>query len=234
MMSGHELDFWLSRGYFRMQQRLFTCQLLMFDDLFYSAHWLRIAIRNVTYGKDQLRLLRINDKFTVTIKPFILSDEIERLYSLYRQSITFDAPESVESCLLGGALHSVFDTYIVEVRDEGRLIAGGIFDNGSTSIAGIMNFYDPAYRKYSLGKYVILQKMKHAQLHRKTYYYPGYLVHKYPKFDYKLFACPSATEVFNSLDDVWLPFSWEAVTAESAGIMEANKALITLSTASQY
>jgi arginine-tRNA-protein transferase len=229
MMSGHELDFWLSRGYFRMQQRLFTCQLLVFDDVFYTVHWLRIDIDNVTYGKDQLRLLRINEKFSVSVKPFVLSDEIESLYSEYRKSINFDAPESVESCLLGGAPYNAFDTYMVEVRDGYRLIAGGIFDNGSRSMAGIMNFYDPAYRKQSLGKFLILQKMKYAQSEHKAYYYPGYLVNNYPKFDYKLFACPTATEMFNSLDDEWVPFSWEGVAIESATVMEANKALISLS-----
>jgi arginine-tRNA-protein transferase len=105
----------------------------------------------------------------------------------------------------------VFDTYVVEVRDENKLIAAGIFDNGSQSIAGIMNFYDPAYRKQSLGKFLMLMKINYARQQRKAYYYPGYLVNDYPKFDYKLFPCQSATEVFDANSGTWFPFSWETI-----------------------
>ncbi|WP_420147425.1 arginine-tRNA-protein transferase [Spirosoma sp.] len=210
-MKGTALDLYLSRGYFRMQQDIFTCQFVLFDDRLCSVHWLRIVLPKVTYGPKQLRLLRINEKFSVDVKPFTLSGEIEALYSLYRDSIDFDAPASVEACLLDGATQSIFNTYVVEVRDGGQLIAAGIFDNGSRSIAGIMNFYHPDYRKQSLGKYLILQKINYAQRQQKMYYYPGYLVRNYPKFDYKLFACESATEVFDSMSGKWLPFSWETV-----------------------
>ena len=74
-----------------------------------------------------------------------------------------------------------------------------------------MNFYDPNYRKYSLGKYLMLLKINYAQQQQYDYYYPGYVVSYYPKFDYKLFAAESATEVFDAINDRWLPFSWETV-----------------------
>ncbi|GAB4009784.1 hypothetical protein GCM10028808_19250 [Spirosoma migulaei] len=211
-MKGSMLDLCLSKGYFRMQQDVFTCRFVLFDDSLCAVHWLRITLANVTYGTKQLRLLRSNEKFSVAVKPFVLSQELESLYALYRSSINFDAPESVESCLLDGAVYNVFDTYVVEVRDGASLIAAGIFDNGAQSIAGIMNFYHPDYRKHSLGKYLMLQKIKFAQRYQKEYYYPGYLVSNYPKFDYKLFACEAATEVFDSTRDQWLPFSWDVVT----------------------
>lgn len=215
-MRGNRLDFWLSRGYYRMQQDFFTCRFVYFDNTYYSVHWLRIVLPNVQYGKSQLRLLRSNAKFSVNVKPFVLTEELELLYVQYRASIDFDAPETVESCLLGGAIHNDFDTQVIEVRDGHRLIAAGIFDNGIRSIAGIMNFYDPAYRKQSLGKFLMLQKLNHARTGRKAYYYPGYLVHDYPKFDYKLFPCEAATEVFDSARGEWLPFSWEVVNALAA------------------
>lgn len=223
-MTGNRLDVWLSRGYYRMQQQVFTCQFVFFDNTFYSVHWLRIVLDKVSYGKSQLRLLRINQKFSVAIKPFVLSDELETLYSQYWNFVNFDAPPTVESCLLDGASQNVFDTYVIEVRDENQLIAAGIFDNGSRSIAGIMNFYHPAYRKYSLGKYLMLLKINYAQAHKKAYYYPGYLVSKYPKFDYKLFPCQEATEVLDSVSGWWLPFSWDTVTALSADLIRRNVA----------
>ena len=216
-MKGSELDFFLSIGYFRMQQEIFTCQYVVFDNTLYSVHWLRIVLADVNYGPKQSRLLRINSVFSVTVKPFILTEEAEALYALYKNSLTFDAPESIEACLMAGARESVFDTYAVEIRDGGKLIAAGIFDKGEDSIAGIMNFYHPDYRRYSLGKYMMLQKIDYARQQQKAYYYPGYLVHKYPKFDYKLFACEEATEVFDENNDRWLPFSWDTITALTAG-----------------
>lgn len=214
-MRGSNLDFFLSIGYFRMQQELFTCHYILHNEVPCPVHWLRIDLSMATYGPKQSRLLRINEKFSVTIQPFILSEEIESLYARYRSSLNFDAPESVEFWLLNGAPYSVFDTYAIEVRDENNLIAIGIFDNGDQSIAGIMNFYHPDYHKQSLGKYLMLLKMKYAQRWQKTHYYPGYIVTNFPKFDYKLFACESATEVFDDTSDQWLPFSWETIAALS-------------------
>ena len=198
-----------------MQQDIFTCQVVLFGDSLCSVHWLRIVLANVKYGTKQLGLLRRNEKFSVTIKPLVLSREIENLYKLYKSAINFDAPDSVESCLLDGATYTVFDTYGIEVRDENRLIAVGIFDNGNQSIAGIMNFYHPEYRKYSLGKYLMMLKINYARSQHKAYYYPGYLARNYTKFDYKLFPCEAATEVFDSGYGRWLPFSWSTVVALS-------------------
>ena len=223
-MRGDKLDFWLSRGYYRMQQDLFTCRFVPFADTFYAVLWLRIALANVQYGKEQRRLIRINEKFRVAIKPFMLSNELEQLYAQYRNAINFDAPDSVESCLLDGATHTMFDTQMIEIRDEDRLIAVGIFDNGARSIAGIMNVYHPDYRKQSLGKYLMLLKINYALEQKKLYYYPGYIVINYPKFDYKLYPCQAATEVYNDTNGEWLAFSWETVAALSARMTDGNGA----------
>lgn len=213
------MDAYLSNGYFRMQQSVFTCHSEFFDGRFRPVLWLRVVLANVRYETNQRRLFRINEKFSVVIKPFVLSEEIETLYAVYRSSVDFDAPHSVKSCLLDANTNSVFMTYVVEIREGNQLIAAGIFDNGSQSIAGIMNFYHPEYRRYSLGKYLMLLKINHARAQEKTYYYPGYLVSSYPKFDYKLFACEAATEVFDSINGMWLPFSWETVATLSADIV---------------
>jgi len=219
VIRGDALDFYLSQGYYRMQQDLFTCRFLPIDDALYTVHWLRFALAEVHYGSAQRRLLRLNAPFSVTVQPFQLTAELENLYALYRGSITFDAPPTVESFLLAGATHNLFTTAVMEVRDGDQLIAAGIFDVGVSSLAGIMNFYHPAYHKHSLGKYLMLLKMEHAQRHQKAYYYPGYMVHNYPKFDYKLFPCPAATEVFDCFSRQWVPFSWDVVTQQSVEIL---------------
>ncbi|WP_461088542.1 GNAT family N-acetyltransferase [Spirosoma gilvum] len=208
-MKGSKLDLCLNMGYFRMQQDIFTCQYVLFENKLCPVYWLRIVLADVDYGTKQLRLLRSNEKFSVAVKPFMLSYELENLYALYRSAINFDAPDSVESCLLDGAIDNAFDTYMVEVRDQGQLIAAGIFDDGFQSIAGIMNFYHPAYRKHSLGKFLMLQKIAHARRQQKIYYYPGYIAYDYTKFDYKIFPCEAATELLDTNSGLWVPFSWD-------------------------
>jgi len=158
----------------------------------------------------------------VAVRSFRFTAEYEELYTLYRQSISFDASLTLADLLLDESAHSVFDTQIVEVRDGEQLIAAGIFDQGTDSIAGIVNFYHPDYRKYSLGKYLMLLKLAHASQQQKTYYYPGYVVHGYPKFDYKLWACPAATEVFDYRTSQWRLFTWEEIAAQSAALLAAR------------
>lgn len=209
----------LSLGYFRMQQQIFTCRYVHFDQVRYPVHWLRLDLSKTKLGPKQQRLFRINSHFTVTVKPLVITRELEALYTLYWNSLDFDAPYSVESCLMGGSLGTVFDTYVIELRDQNMLIAAGIFDNGNHTIAGIMNFYHPAYHRQSLGKYLMLLKMQYAQQQHKAHYYPGYLVGHYPKFDYKLFACQSATELYDALTSRWLPFSWETATELEANLL---------------
>ena len=216
IIRGDALDFYLAQGYYRMQQDLFTCQFVPFDGRLYTAHWLRIDLPRVEWGPEQRRLLRRNARFTATIRPFRLTEEYEELYVRYRAAITFDAAPTIAAVLMGESTHNVFNTQVIELRDEGRLIAAGILDYGERTLAGILNFYDPIYHKHSLGKYLLLLKTDYARRLYLDYYYSGYLVNDYPKFDYKLFACAAATEVFDSISGQWLLFSREVVKANSA------------------
>ena len=217
-LPGHFLDYYLSQGYYRMGQNLFTCQFLPLETGLYTTHWLRLAVARATYGPKQRHLFRLSERFGVAVRPFRLTPEYEELYARYYQAVDFEGNPSLADLLLDGNSHNVFDTNILEVRDGDRLIAAGVFDSGADSIAGIVNFYDPVYHKYSLGKYLMLRKLEHARHHELAYYYPGYLVHNYPKFDYKLFACPAATEVFNAATYQWRPFSWEEVNRQAAAL----------------
>jgi len=218
LLRGDALDYYLGQGYYRMQQDLFTCQFVPFDGRIYTAHWLRLVLPRVEWGAEQRRLLRRNARFTAAIRPF-RAEVYEELYARYWQHITFDASPTVADILLGDATHNVFNTHVIELRDGDRLVAAGIFDYGERSLAGILNFYDPAYRQYSLGKYLLLLKTEHARYLGLDYYYPGYVLHDYPKFDYKLFPSLAATEVYDSIRGRWLPFAWPTVAAHSAELL---------------
>lgn len=219
-MRGSELDLYLSLGYFRMHQDVFTCRYLIYDHTILPVHWLRFDLANIEFKSKQRALLRRNAAFSVVAQPFAITPEMQSLFNRYRNAVDFEAPESVEFWLMGGGTYNAFDTYAIEVRDGDRLIAVGIFDHGTESIAGIMNFYDPDYRKHSLGKFLMLQKIIYARQQHKLYYYPGYLVSNYPKFDYKLFPGEEATEVFDDNTGQWLSFSWETVNMLAADILD--------------
>ena len=219
IIRGDALDFYLGQGYYRMQQDLFTCQFVPFNGRLYTAHWLRLVLARAQWGPEQRRLLARNARFALAVRPLRLTSEYEELYARYREAITFDAAPTIEDVLLGGAAHNVFNTHVIELRDGDRLVAVGVFDLGCRSLAGILNFYDPAHRRHSLGKYLLLLKADYARRLQLDYYYPGYVVHGYPKFDYKLFLGAAATEVFDSVDAQWQPFSWETVAAQSADLL---------------
>jgi len=99
---------------------------------------------------------------------------------------------------------SIYNTYEVTVRDGNKLIAIGFFDMGQASAEGIISVYDPAYKKYSLGKYLIYQKMQYCQQMNLQYFYPGYFVPGNPNFDYKLSIGRSALQFFQLRTQRWL------------------------------
>lgn len=206
-LPAHELDDYLAKGWFRMGQTIFTTDFIPANGNVHPVYWLRFELRKVQYGKKQKRLIASNKDFNIAVRPFSISDELEELYALYWSAVDFDAPSTVESYLLDGEVSNIYDSRLIEIRNNGRLIAAGIFDNGETSIAGIMNFYDPAYKTKSLGKYLMLLKINYALAAGKQYYYPGYIAKGFPKFDYKLFPDPTAAELYDSAQKRWIPYN---------------------------
>ena len=95
---------------------------------------------------------------------------------------------------------------MVQVRDQGQLIAAGYFDKGERSIAGIMNIYHPQYRNYSLGKFLMLQKLKYTLSQDMLFYYTGYISTESTRFDYKTFPDVKAVEVLLPVEQEWVPY----------------------------
>ncbi len=87
------------------------------------------------------------------------------------------------------------------------MIAVGYFDKGNNSLAGILNFYHPEYKKYSLGKYLILNKIDFALENDIPFYYTGYISTFYTKFDYKLYPDVNAIEVYLPVEKEWQPYN---------------------------
>jgi leucyl-tRNA---protein transferase len=195
-LTGEELDAFLARGWYRMGQSIFTTHFISLADHAYRVYWFRYDLQKLKPGKAVKRLTKLNAHFDITIRSFEISGELEQLYSLYKTHIDFEAAQSVQYWLHGDQVNNVFDTQLIEIRDNEVLIAAGVFDKGHESIAGILNFYHPDYKKFSLGKYLMLVKIQYALQAGKKLYYPGYIVQHYPRFDYKLFVDEQSAEIY--------------------------------------
>lgn len=205
-ISGKQLDAFLAKGWYRMGQGIFTTNYVIQEDSFFRVYWLRYNLALLNPGKRSDQIIKNNKNFTTTIKPLYIDAELEELYRLYKTAISFEPAESVKSWLFERQTHNIYDSYLIEIRDGDLLIAGGIFDKGHDSIAGILNFYHPSYKKFSLGKYLMLLKIEHALSTGKKWYYPGYIVKDYPKFDYKLFIDKASSEILIPEKDQWYSY----------------------------
>lgn len=205
-----ELDTYLSAGWFRMRQTIFTTNFLHFNNQFYSAIWLRVKLEESIFDKKYFLLKKQNKAFRSEIikcGPGGFTQEHENLYQIYRQSISFEVSPSLQELLYGYHSFNLFNTYQVNIFDGNSLIATGFFDIGKISAAGITSIYNPAYKKYSLGKYLMYLKMDYCKQQQLQYFYPGYVVPGYQAFDYKLKIGRSELQYLQLSSQQWIPFN---------------------------
>lgn len=194
-----------------MNQTLFTTTHLMADNAqeVYRVHWLRFPLLEVRDGGSHRRIRRRTRSFKVTIEDLTsIRLDHEELYSRYWDSIDFCGALSIEDCLCDeeAAHRNLFRTRCISVFDDDRLIAGGYFDLGERSAASILHFFDPAYKRYSLGKYLILLTVDHLKACGYEFYYPGYVAAGNPKLDYKLFLGKGVAQYFDLETGTWMHF----------------------------
>lgn len=187
IMLPEELDHYLSRGWYRMGQTIFTTHFLSFGDQFYSAIWIRLDLEDYTFRKSLRKIIRQNNKiFTSKVRRASINPEKEALYKIYKASFPGVLAPSLKDSLLDGEDFNVFNTLEIAIYHDGNLVALSFFDIGRESAASIIGIYDPSYNKYSLGFYTMLLEMQFCLETKKRYYYPGYVVPGYARFDYKL------------------------------------------------
>jgi arginine-tRNA-protein transferase len=195
-LGGKELDYFLETGWYRMGQSIFTTHFILLNDYIHRVFWLRYDLKKIAFSKSQQRIKSRNQQFNVSVKPLEITDEIENLYAAYKTGINFQGAASVYYWLNGDRPpKNVFETELIEIRDKDKLIAVGVADWGAESLTGIMNFYHPDYKKFSLGKYLMMLKIELGQRRNFRWYYPGYIVYQRPEFDYKLSFNQDAVEV---------------------------------------
>jgi arginine-tRNA-protein transferase len=207
-----ELDQYLEEAWFRMGQSIFTCAFLNFNSQFYDAIWLRLLVSGIEEDKTFLKLKKINSGFQVVVQEACLNEEKEALYQKYRLHVPFSPCESLQDLLYGQEETSIYHTYEICLYHGEKLIGLGFFDLGKHSAAGISACYDPDYKKYSIGKFLIYSKIEYCHRLGLRYFYPGYFAPGYRMFDYKLEIRNADLEYFDLVSTTWKPiqeFSFE-------------------------
>ncbi|MFC4233140.1 hypothetical protein ACFOW1_14660 [Parasediminibacterium paludis] len=205
---GQILDVMLKLGYYRTQHLMFTCIQTQADENSYviPVFWLRTNVATINEHKQARSIRKKCAQFTVNIVPAVVTDEVEALYHLYRHHVPFNTSDTCTSYLHQPYLDNPFESYMVQVRDGALLIAAGFFDKGSRTIAGIMNMYHPNYQSFSLGKYLMLQKIDFARANGIAWYYTGYISTASTRFDYKTFPDIASVEVYLPVEKKWVPY----------------------------
>lgn len=204
-ISRRELDIYLARGWYRMGQTIFTTHFLCFEKTFYSAIWIRQDLQNYTFRKSLRKILRKNDRqFEVKYRPALITEERERLYQKYRKKFPGVLAPTLLDSLQDGGFVNIFQTYEVAIYDGDQLVGLSYFDLGEQAAASITGIYHPDYQKHSIGFYTMLKEIQFCQDQNIRYYYPGYLVPGYDRFDYK--ARIGAVDYYDLSQQGWLPY----------------------------
>ncbi|PHI20031.1 arginine-tRNA-protein transferase [Lewinellaceae bacterium SD302] len=189
VLSPESLDRYLARGWYRMGSNIFTTHFLCFQQQLFSAIWLRLDLETFRFSKSQRKLMRRNAlKFEHQVNYRCFTQEKEILYSRYAADFNGRLSSTLRDNLEDYDQESIYNTYEVNIRDrESReLVAASYFDLGNNSVASILGIYEPGYKAHSLGYYTMLLEIAYCLENGFRYYYPGYVVPGYDRFDYKL------------------------------------------------
>ena len=185
-LSATDLDAYLSRGWYRMGQSIFTTHFLCFNDQFYSALWVRLSLKDYNFSKSLRKIVRRNYKqFDIKFREVDISEEKEILFQKYKKSFPGHLAPSLEDSLFEGFDGDIFETYETSIYDGDQLIAFSFFDLGEDSVASILGVYDPDYNKHSLGLFTMLLEIIFCKKNDFQYFYPGYVVPGNSRFEYK-------------------------------------------------
>ena len=213
VLSPESLDWYLSRGWYRMGGHIFTTHFLFFQNRPFSAIWIRQHLETHSFSRSQRKLMRKNAKlFDVAYGPRKIDAEREELFTRY--SANFDgrlSPTISDSLEDYGEEPGLFNTWEVTIRDKvsGKLVGVSYFDLGAGAAASILGIYDPLLSSFSLGYYTMLLEMEYCRSHGLSHYYPGYVVPGYQRFDYKLRL--GGNEYFDIRSEQWISYDGEDI-----------------------
>ena len=131
-LTAKQLDEYLAGGWYRMQQTIFTTDVIVKDNSLLPVFWLRLSLKKYTPAKKINKIISINKSYSIKCTPAAITEELENLYQLYKASVNFELSASLQDSLLGQSITSIYNTNCFTIHDEGKLIAAGFFDEGDS------------------------------------------------------------------------------------------------------
>ena len=209
-LSPAELDEYLAKGWYSMSQHIFSITHWLNYETFDvdRVWWLRYHIQKIQSHRSHRKIRKMNSKFEVKYEKYdVIPEEDQLLYDRYYEWIQFDGYISLDRCLYGEKENkNLFNSWSINVLDKDKVIAKGIIDLGQKAIMAKVNFFDPEYTKYSLGKFLMLKSIDFMQQNGFEWYYPGYIIVNRPKFNYKLFLGRESAEYYDPETEKWNPY----------------------------
>jgi arginine-tRNA-protein transferase len=206
-LSASELDTLLESGFFRSGQTMFTTSFLKFENDFYDAIWLRIKLSEFKASNEIIRIAKRAKRFKTVVRKAIIDAEKENLFQDYKSKIAFVSAQSLYQLLMDEKVTvNLFNSFEVCVYDQERLIACGYFDTGAKTGMGINCFYHPDYSSFSLGKYIIYQKILFCIDQGFDFFYPGYFAPNFNRFNYKLSIAQQGLYFYHLKNRSWNAF----------------------------
>lgn len=203
-LHGENLDNYLANGWFPSGQYIYTTKILNLEGNLYSPIRIRLMLDGYEFRKSLRKIWNKNQQFETVYRKAFISKEKEELYQKHRKRFEGHISQTIKESLMDGGETNVYDTYEVAVYDGEKLVAVSFFDVGKNSMASVMGLFDPEYGSYSLGFYTMLAEIYYGKKQGFKYYYPGYVIPGYPKFDYKLRI--GAVQYYKAIEDEWLPY----------------------------
>ena len=220
------LDQYLADGWFRSCQCMYRQQILFLNGGLFSPVRIRLELPNYEFRKSLRKInKKVKENFRVEIKKGGHPGEPEKefLYTHFKERLTGYLSPTLKKYLWGESDSNVFETYEVLIYDEEELVAISFFDLGKNSLASILGIYHEDYDSYSLGFYTMLAEIEFGKKEGFQYYYPGYVIPGYSKFDYKL-RIGKASEIshYRPKEDIWIPFTELAVDELPVNVLLAK------------
>lgn len=175
-------DWLMSQGFRRSGDQIYrphckNCQ---------ACESVRVMINEYSPSKSQKRLLKKNQRFVIKTS----TQPQESYYPLYERYIntlhkdgsmypaTFEQYKSFLTC-------NITEQLFIEVWDQDILINVAVTDVLSDGLSAVYTFYNPDYRKASIGIYSILMQLDIAKKMQKAFLYLGYQIDDCQKMNYK-------------------------------------------------
>ncbi|MBO4520876.1 MAG: arginyltransferase [Alphaproteobacteria bacterium] len=147
----------------------------------------RVRVQDFIPSKTMKKVLRRNQTAHLSVVPNVATAEQYELFKAYlsarhaggeMEKMQYEEYRAMVE-------ESPIETDLLELREEGRLIAVMLVDSFDDGFSAVYSFFEPSLKKRSLGTFMILEIIRQAKEAHKPYVYLGYLIKGLSNMAYK-------------------------------------------------